>query len=76
MVLLSEGSEVQILLSTLSIGMISKNCEIIPICLYNGVKVLLFNVGIENEMGIRAKIFSQQKSTYFQNMQMNGNYSA
>ena len=65
MVLLSEGSEVQILLSTLDIGMISRNREIIPICLYNGVKMLRFTLGIANEIGTQAKKFSQRKSTYF-----------
>lgn len=70
-ILLSEGSEVQILLSTVDIGMISRDCEIIPICLCNGIKTLRFTLGIANEMGTRAKKFSQQKSTYFQNMKMN-----
>ncbi|WP_320881559.1 hypothetical protein, partial [Frisingicoccus sp.] len=51
--------------------MISRNCEIIPICLCNGVKTLRFTLGIANEIGTRAKKFSQQKSTYFQNMKMN-----
>lgn len=69
--LLSEGSEVQILLSTVGIGMISRNCEIIPICLCNGKKSLRFTLGIANEIGIRIMKISQQKSTYFQNRKMN-----
>ena len=69
--LLSEGAEVQILLSTVGIGMISRNCEIIPICLCNGKKSLRFTLGIANEIGIRIMKISQQKSTYFQNRKMN-----
>ena len=50
--------------------MISRNCEIIPICLCNGKKSLRFTLGIANEIGIRIMKISQQKSTYFQNRKM------
>lgn len=35
--------------------MISRNCEIIPICLCNGVKKLRFTLGIANKMGDSGK---------------------